>query len=92
MIHLILTACFSFDNQIISVGLAVNWMQVMSVDKYRYYLLGKGGAIKSDDFFEKFQTAPPPIFVKIVLQFLFNGYGRIKVNISKYQLISVNFS
>ena len=66
MIHLILTACFSFDNQIISVGLAVNWMQVMSVDKYRYYLLGKGGAIKSDDFFEKFQTAsdPPSSFLE----------------------------
>ena len=35
--------------------------------------LGKGGAAKSDDFLEKFQTAfdpSPPNFRKIMLQFL----------------------
>ena len=41
--------------------------------------LGKDGATKSCEFSEKFHMAfdPPPHFRKIILQILYNGYGRI---------------
>ena len=43
------------------------------------FSLGKDPATKSDDFLEKFQKGfdPPSHFWKIMLQILYNGYGRI---------------
>ena len=66
--------------------------------------VGKDPAIKSDDFLEKFQTAfdPPPsflenyiaiFFIMDMVAFMQGGIGQVvSVNISWYQLISVDNS
>ena len=54
--------------------------------------LGKSPATKSDESLEKFQTAfdPPPHFWKIILQFFYNGYGRIYSRRHRPDSISYN--
>ena len=53
--------------------------------------LGKGGATKSDEFLEKFQTAfdppPPPNFWKIILQIFYEGYGCIYARLYDGQIV-----
>ena len=42
-------------------------------------VLGKGGCIKSDEYWEKFQTAfaPPPSFLENYVAIFYDGYGLI---------------
>ena len=56
------------------------WALEQNVGLDGWYPLGKGGCTRSDKLLEKFQTVfdcHPPHFRKIMLQFLYNGYGCI---------------